>query len=88
MPLIKSAIKKMRKDKKNTARNRMQKEKMQDSIQAVKAAAGKKDSNMSEVLKSAYKAIDKAVKRNLLHPKTGSRRKAKVAKIAKKAAGK
>lgn len=78
----------MRKDKKNTARNRMQKEKMHDAIQAVKTAVAKKESNIGEALKSAYKAIDKAVKRNLLHPKTGNRRKSQVAKAAKKAAGK
>ena len=78
----------MRKDKKKTARNRMQKEKMHTAIKAVETAAAAKDAKIGDAVKAAYKAIDKAVKRNLLHAKTGSRRKSKVAKLAKTAAKK
>ena len=35
MPLIKSAIKEMRKDKRKTARNRLRKENMHDAIKHV-----------------------------------------------------
>jgi small subunit ribosomal protein S20 len=85
MPLIKSAIKEMRKDKKKTARNRMRKEKMHDSIKAVEKLVKSKSpiEKITSAIKSAYKAIDKAAKRNLLHKKTASRRKSKVAKMAK-----
>ncbi|MFH1546078.1 MAG: 30S ribosomal protein S20 [Patescibacteria group bacterium] len=90
MPLIKSAINEMRKDKKKTARNRIRKEKMHTSIKIVeklvksKEAAGK----ISEAVKTAYQAIDKAAKKNLIHKKTAARRKSGVAKLAKAAAGK
>ena len=87
MPIIKSAIKEMRKDKKKTARNRLRKEKMHDSIKAVEKITKEKGAaeKISEALSAAYKAIDKAAKRNLLHKKTAARRKSKVAKMAKSA---
>jgi len=89
MPLLKSAIKEMRKDKKKTSRNRIRKEKMHGSIKTLmKLAKEKSVDKIPEALKAAYKAIDKATKRNLLHKKTAARRKAKVAKLAKSAAGK
>lgn len=85
MPIIKSAIKEVRKDKKKTARNRIRKEKMHDSIKAVEKVVKEKGAaeKISDALKTAYKAIDKAAKRNLLHKKTAARRKSKVAKMAK-----
>ena len=85
MPLLKSAINEMRKDRKKTARNRLRKEKMHDSIKAVEKLTKTEGSaeKMPEVIKAAYKAIDKAAKRKLLHPKTAARRKSKVAKLAK-----
>ena len=89
MPLIKSAIKEVRKDKVKTARNKIRKENMHASIKEVEKLAKEKDvAKMSEALKKAYKAIDKATKRNLLHKKTASRRKSKVAKLAKASSGK
>ncbi|MFA6458582.1 MAG: 30S ribosomal protein S20 [Patescibacteria group bacterium] len=90
MPLIKSAIKAMRKDRKKTARNRLQKDKMHDSIKAVEKLSKAKDSaeKLVAAVKAAYKTIDKAAKKNLLHKKTAARRKSKVAKLAKSAAKK
>ncbi len=90
MPLIKSAIKAMRKDRKKTARNRLQKDKMHDSIKAVEKLSKAKDGaeKLVAAVKAAYKTIDKAAKKNLLHKKTAARRKSKVAKLAKSAAKK
>ncbi|MFH0834080.1 MAG: 30S ribosomal protein S20 [Patescibacteria group bacterium] len=86
MPLLKSALKAMRRDRKKTARNRVQKNKMHDSIKLVEKLAKAKDTaKIGEALKSAYKTIDKAAKRNLLHKKTAARRKSQVAKMAKSA---
>jgi small subunit ribosomal protein S20 len=85
MPIIKSAINEMRKDKKKTARNRMRREKMHDAIKTIEKLVREKGAveKITVALKSAYKAIDKAAKKNLLHKKTAARRKAKVAKLAK-----
>lgn len=84
MPLIKSAINEMRKDKKKTARNRIRKEKMRASIKTVaKLAKSGAVEKISEAVTAAYKAIDKAAKRNLIHKKTAARRKSRVAKMAK-----
>ena len=84
MPLIKSAISEIRKDKKKTARNRIRKEKMHASVKAVeKLAKSGVAEKISEAVKTAYKAIDKAAKKNLIHKKTAARRKSKMAKLAK-----
>ncbi|MFH0776640.1 MAG: 30S ribosomal protein S20 [Patescibacteria group bacterium] len=84
MPLLKSAIKEMRKDRKKTAHNRLQKEQMHSAIKSVeKLAKSKASEKISEAVKKAYQLIDKAAKRNLLHKKTAARRKSKVAKLAK-----
>ncbi|MCK5472044.1 30S ribosomal protein S20 [Candidatus Gracilibacteria bacterium] len=84
MPLIKSAISEIRKDKKKTARNRIRKERMHTSIKIIeKLAKSGVTEKISEAVKTAYKAIDKAAKRNLIHKKTAARRKSGVAKLAK-----
>lgn len=89
MPLLKSAINEMRKDHKKTARNRLRKAKMHASIKSVKRLAKAKDTEKLETaVKAAYKAIDKAAKKNLLHKKTAARRKSSVAKLAKSVAKK
>ena len=89
MPLIKSAIKKMRQDKKKTSRNRIQKEKLHDSVKAIEklAKTGAAD-KLPDALKAAYQAIDKAAKKNLIHKKTAARRKSNVAKLVKATVGK
>lgn len=78
----------MRQDRKHTARNRLRKDKMHAAIKAVGSIVKKCESadKVSAALIRAYKTIDKAVKRNLIHQKTGSRRKSRVAKLAKTAA--
>ncbi|MCF7846094.1 MAG: 30S ribosomal protein S20 [Candidatus Peribacteraceae bacterium] len=89
MPLLQSAIKEMRKDRKKTARNRVQKDKMHAAIKSVERLAKANESaKLGEAVKAAYKAIDKSAKRNLLHKKTAARRKSGVAKLAKSAAKK
>ncbi len=89
MPLIKSAIKKMRQDRVKTSRNRIQKENYRDAIKSVEhlAKSGATE-KISEAVKTAYKTIDKAAKKKLLHKKTAARRKSGVAKLAKTAIAK
>lgn len=79
MPIIKSAIKRMRTSAKSRARNVILKN---DIKTAVKAFRAKPSSTTLSVAQSEY---DKAVKKNLLKMNTASRRKAQLAKEAKAA---
>jgi len=74
MPIIKSAIKKMRKDKKRTKLNKSFLIKMKASIRKAKKE------NKKENIKNAVSFIDKAVKKGILKKNTASRIKSKVTK--------
>lgn len=75
MPIIKSAIKKVRKDKVRTARNKKR-------ALSVKAALKTTRRNPVEKnLTAAYSALDKAAKVNLIHKKKASRLKSRLAKL-------
>ena len=79
MPIIKSAIKRMRQNAKQRARNVALKN---DIKAAVKAFRAKPSAATLSVAQSEY---DKAVKKNLMKINTASRRKAQLAKEAKAA---
>lgn len=76
MPIIKSAIKKLRKDKIRTARNKAKKENLKDLIK--KARLQKTPENLRVV----YSALDKAVKTNLIHQNKAARLKSRLSKGA------
>ena len=81
MPRIKSAKKRMRQSVKRTARNRVRKEKLKKSIKAFKTSlAGGEAAVMSDRLKQATRAIDKAKVKGILHQNTANRRKSRLAK--------
>ena len=80
MPIIKSAKKAARQAEKRTAHNRQIKQDIKTAIKAFKKTP------TGENLSKAQSELDKAVKKNLLHKNTASRRKAALAKFAKKAA--
>jgi len=79
MPIIKSAIKRMRQAAKARVRNAATKRGLKASV---KAFSGKMTASS---LQKAQSEIDKAVKKNLLDKNTAARRKAKLAKVAKEA---
>lgn len=79
MPIIKSAIKRMKQTAKRRARNVNLK---RDVKNATKAFLAKPT---AELLSQAQSELDTAVKKNLLKANTASRRKAQLAKIAKDA---
>jgi len=79
MPIIKSAIKRMRQAAKARVRNAATKRGLKASV---KAFSGKMTASS---LQKAQSEIDKAVKKNLLDKNTAARRKAKLAKAAKEA---
>ncbi|HSE29037.1 MAG TPA: 30S ribosomal protein S20 [Candidatus Saccharimonadales bacterium] len=80
MPIIKSAIKKMRQDEVRRTRNAQFKRNLKAAIKAFQAKL------TPETFKKAQSEIDKAVKKNILEKNTASRRKASLAKAAKAAA--
>jgi small subunit ribosomal protein S20 len=77
MPIIKSAIKKLRQDKKRTKRNHVQKDVLKDLIKKVK-----KDVTPA-ALQKAVSSIDKAAKKHLIHTNKANRLKSQLSKLGK-----
>lgn len=77
MPVIKSAIKKLRQDKKR--------EKQNDTIRATVKSAIKKaqKDTKGESVRAAISLIDKAAKKNIFHKNKAARMKSSLTKIAK-----
>jgi small subunit ribosomal protein S20 len=75
MPVIKSAIKKLRKDKKREAHNDAFRDLMGQAIKAVK-----RETNTAN-LSHAFSLIDKAAKKHLLHKNKAARMKSSLSKL-------
>lgn len=75
MPIIQSAIKKVRKDKIRTERNRKKKAVIKTLLK--KARQEKSSKNLTLI----FSALDKAVKTNLIHKNKASRLKSRLAKV-------
>lgn len=74
MPIIKSAIKKMRKDKTRTARNNEIKNSLKGAVKNARRSPS------SETLQKAFSHLDKAAKTKLIHPNKAARLKSRLAK--------
>ena len=79
MPIIRSAIKKVRKDKKRTKINKKRENALKSLIKKARIEKS------AQSLKEAYSALDKAVKVNLIHTNKAARLKSKLAKLSKSA---
>lgn len=77
MPIIKSAIKKLRQDRKKTTANNLFENKMKGAIK--KAAKSGKDSD----IKKAISVVNKAAKKNIIHKNKAARLTSQIAKKAK-----
>lgn len=77
MPIIKSAIKKVRKDKTRTARNKKREASLKSLVKKVRTSKAAKD------LTAAFSALDKATKVNLIHKNKASRLKSRLSKLVK-----
>lgn len=75
MPVIKSAIKKLRKDKLRTARNTKRETALKAAIRKAKL------SKSASALQKAFSALDKAAKVNLIHPNKAARLKSRLSKL-------
>lgn len=76
MPLIQSAIKKVRKDKKRTALN----QKREDGLKKFLKEARKNPN--AKNLTAIFSSLDKAVKVNLIHANKAARLKSRLSKLA------
>lgn len=77
MPIIKSAIKATRQTEKRTAHNQFIKKSIKQALKAFKT------NPTFANFQAAQSEYDKAVKKNLLHKNTASRRKSALANLAK-----
>ena len=77
MPILKSAIKKLRQDKKRTKVNKVYRENLR---QAVKQARKEKT---AKAVKLAYSALDKAAKQKVIHKNKAARLKSRLMKLVK-----
>ncbi len=73
MPIIKSAIKKMKQDKVRTARNKKYEETYKSTVRQLKKG--------TKSLDDAYSSIDKAAKKKVIHKKKAGRLKALASKL-------
>ena len=77
MPIIKSAIKKVRKDKLRTARNKKRELNLKSLIKKSRVSKSAKN------LQAAFSALDKAAKVKLIHPNKAARLKSRLSKSTK-----
>ncbi len=77
MPVIKSAIKKLRRDRKREKENDLFRKNLDKALRSAR-----KQKTASKV-KEAVSIVDKAVKKNLLHKNKAARIKSSLAKLSK-----
>jgi small subunit ribosomal protein S20 len=77
MPIIKSATKKVRKDKLRTARNQKREAALKTLVKKARVSKTAKD------LTAAFSALDKAAKVHLIHPNKAARLKSRLSKDGK-----
>lgn len=77
MPILKSAIKKLKQDKKRTEVNKVYRENLR---RAVKEARKVKT---AKAVKLAYSALDKAAKQKVIHKNKAARLKSRLMKLVK-----
>ena len=78
MPNVKSAIKRHKTSLVRRERNRKRRASMRTFIKKLRAA--KEQDEATKMLPEVFSSIDKAVKNNVIHHKTGSRYKSRLSK--------
>ncbi len=77
MPIIKSAIKKMRQDEKRTAANRAKKRRLREILKLTK------EKPTIQNLARAFSLLDKGAKTHLIHKNKAARLKSRLSKLIK-----
>jgi small subunit ribosomal protein S20 len=78
VPNVKSAIKRHKTSLVSRERNRKRRASMRTFIKKLRAA--KKQDEAAKLLPEVFSSIDKAIKNNVIHHKTGSRYKSRLSK--------
>ena len=85
MPITSSAKKALRASKRKHVFNRQRKDAVADVVKRIKKfVADKNTAEAVKLLSEAYKAIDKAVKTDLLKSNTASRKKSRLSRLINK----
>jgi small subunit ribosomal protein S20 len=84
MPNLKTAKKNLRKSKKRAVANKQYENKIDLLLKKMKKEAKKGSQSLKELVKSFYKVVDKAAKKNIIHKNKANRLKSKTAKLIKK----
>ncbi|MFQ5452315.1 MAG: 30S ribosomal protein S20 [Candidatus Paceibacterota bacterium] len=82
MPIIKSAQKKLRQDKRRVLRNLMYKSAYKKAIRDLEKKSKEAKISIKD-LSAAYSAIDKAAKQGVIHTNRAARLKARISKLPK-----
>lgn len=80
MPNIKSAEKRVIVSAKKRALNMAQKSRLKTIVKRVEKALADNDPNVNEYLRAAYKALDKAAAKGLIHKNAAARKKSRLSK--------
>lgn len=81
MPIIQSARKKLRQDKKRTELNESYRHSFKDAVRDIRRKASQKEKISEKDLDKAFSALDKASKRNIIHPNKAARLKSRMTKL-------
>ena len=84
MPHHKSNIKRLRQAAKSRLQNRSMKAKVKTLVKKLEVSVEGNSADVTEVLSSCFKAIDKAVKNNVFHANKAARLKSRVSLLAAK----
>lgn len=79
MPIIRSAKKKLRKDRKKSLANKLYEDAFKKALKDLKKAKGDK----TKKLKELYSKLDKAVKKRIIHKNKAGRLKSLASKLLK-----
>ena len=80
MANLRSAIRDIRKSRKRAERNQSVKSAIKTFVKKTRVAIANGDENAAELLSQTSAAVDKAAKRNIIHPNAANRRKSRLAK--------
>lgn len=84
MPVTKSAIKNLRKSRKNTIRNKSFKSRVKDQVKELqKLVTAGDDAAAKKLVPKVVSMIDRSAKKKLIHANKASRQKSAIAKLVK-----
>ncbi len=85
MPILKSAKKRLRQNKKRERGNKIFKDRMKEAVKNIRSLVDAKKTDEAEKnLSDTYKAIDKAAKKGIIKEQTADRKKSRLSALINK----